>query len=238
MSRTILHFSLALGLTLAVTATASAGAWVAGGGRVGDSGSAMSFDWANGQDINGLFMSPFLFDDADLPSFVFTTQFLAQTNGDNTQTVADTVSVDITAHPGVTFSGIHIVASGSYNVTAPGGVGVTADLGALELGGLQRSWDGPLTTDVAFPIELFEGDQPQSGNWEGGADIDVTFIFPSPDDEIHVEMTNELVAFSTGSGSASINAQFQNLAIEFVVIPEPASLSLLLAGGLLLLRRR
>jgi len=221
-----------LGLLTFSVVPAMADPWEEGGGRVGASGNADNFSWTNGGDLNDLFGSPFLAGD----TFLFTTQFLAQSAGDESVLVSDTVSVDVLADDGMYFTGLTVTAFGTYNITAPGGVDVNASTLARELGGLEREWVGPLETDPEFPIDLTSGSA--NGSWDGDAVVDIESVFPEPFNHIHIEVSNELIAFSTESGTASINAQFADLQIELLVVPEPVSLSFLALGGLVLLRRR
>lgn len=221
-----------IGVLATGVAPAFAGQWVAGGGRVGASGNADNFSWTDGKDDNGRFGSPFLVGD----TFLFTTSFLAESAGDQTVNDEDTVYVDLLANSGMKFSGMTVTAFGSYNITGPGGVDVTANLSASENDGLMRSWNGPLATTPLFPIEIVSGST--NGNWDGSSVIDIESIFPEPSDNIHIEMHNNVIAFSSGTGSASINAQFQDLAIEFTLVPEPACLALVAMGGLMLACRR
>ena len=66
----------------------------------------------------------------------------------------------------------------------------------------------------------------------------VAFIFPVPSDDIHIELSNDILAISGPGGSATVNIQFQDLRLGFNVIPEPASASLMALGFLALVRRR
>ena len=70
------------------------------------------------------------------------------------------------------------------------------------------------------------------------ATIDVEFVFPAPSDAIHFELSNNVLAIAGPSGNATLNVFFEQLTIQLEVIPEPATLSLLATGGLMVLCRR
>ncbi len=219
---------LACGLAALValgSSSAFAGAWT------NPAGNAASFSYSNGQDINGLFGDPSVFGDG----LFFQTSFLANASNGATQSLTDTVSFDVVANPGLSFSSLSVQAFGSYSVTgdATNSVDVDALLSMDENGGLLRHFDDALTTNVSFPVQ---GES--SGLFDGSALVDIEFVFPTPSNDINISLNNNILAISTAGGSAEVNLNFQNLNIGFGIIPEPASLSLLSFGAIALVRRR
>ena len=218
---------------IALSGVAMAGPWVPDGfGRIGSDGSGPYFDWENGQDLNGFFGSPFLVGN----TFMFTTQFLVEaTNGASDQQ-NDIVMVDVHIHEGLQFTGLNIAVYGDYNLIGDASAHLDASVSASELGGLNRNWAGPIPTDPAFP--LFGTPEGNSGVWTGDAVVDVSWVFPEPHSSLQIMLSSDLLVITGPGGSASLNAQFQSLEIEFLIIPEPATLSLVALGALALIRRR
>ncbi len=222
----ILVVAAAVVLTVGASA-ALAGPWV------NPAGSGDHFTYANGGDLNGHFGEPFVAGD----QFFFTqANFHVYAENGASDTQDDTVSFDVFANPDWQFSLVRVYAFGSYAVTSGEGTdsaGVDAGLSLTEIDGLQRTYAGDLVTTPAMPV-----DYEASGSWSGLAVVDVTNEFPAVDDSMHIEMTNDVLAISSASGSAEINVQYQDFKIEFTMIPEPSSLALLALGGLALMRRR
>lgn len=216
----------ALAAIMLTSSTAFGGAWTIPSGNTDTLGGPLSFSYSNGGDVNGLFNDPFIFGDA----FFFTTAFTASAANGTQASQNDTVSVDILADPGLKFSSVSVTASGSYAIDTVGTVDVNALLSMSENTGLQRTFSDALATDVAFPTSTPTGGVGVTYN--GSALVDVEFVFPVPSDDIHISLTNDVLAIAGPNGSASVNIQFQDLQIGFNVIPEPASASLLLVGGL------
>ena len=215
--------TLVIGLMVCVPA-ALGGPWGSPGGNGDD------FTYANGQDINGLFGSPVV--DGNTFYFVGANFQIQASNGDHT-TQEDTASFDVTVNSGLFFSTMTVHAFGSYSVVGEGSsVGLDSGIELAENAGLERIWSGPLNTTPGFPITS------GSGTWSGDAMVDVTWEFPTPADSMHVELSCIIDALAGSVGSSQINVQYQDLAISFGVIPEPASVLLLGLGGLGLLRRR
>jgi hypothetical protein len=229
----------AAALAGSLTATAAfAGAWAAPGG------SSASFTYANGQDINGLFGEPFV-DTANDTFYFVESAFQVNAANGSTDTQFDEVSLDVFANPGLTFSLMRVTANGSYNAGGGGStneVDLQAMLNMTELGPNNaydggagddgRQFSGGLVTTPGFPKSN------EAGSWSGLANVDVTVEFPIPDDAIHVSISNNVIAITTAGGTAELDVQYSDLKIEFQLIPEPASLSLMAVGALALLRRR
>lgn len=212
-------------VALIFSGTALAGPWTTPNGETAE------FFYSNGQDQNGLFGNPAVTGNL----FVFQTSFLANASDGTTQSFGDTVSFDVLAKPGLFFDTIAVFAGGQYTVTGDpleNSVDVTALLSLDENDGAARHFEGALVTDVAFPVTS------GSGFFNGSATVDVGNVFPSPSNNLHIELNNNIMAISGPGGSATISITFEALSIEFGIIPEPASLSLLAVGACVLVRRR
>lgn len=206
---------------------ASAGPWSQ------PSGSADDFTYASGGDLSGYFGEPLV---AGNTFYFINSNFQVNAVNDGTDTVSDIVSVDVTTNPGWQFTGIQVFAFGTYSVVGDGSqVILDAGLTIHELGGQQRTWSGPLASTPPFPL-TFGGIYPNSGDWNGDSNIDVLSIFPGPDSQLHLSLSNLLSAIAGPNGAAEINSQYEQLAIT--LLPEPASLALLAVGAVLLVRRR
>jgi len=158
----------------------------------------------------------------------------------------DTTSFDAVANPGLFFAFIRVTANGSYASTGPGQNSVELDallslteLGANEMYDGGGGDDGRIwTADLVTTPDLSNGKSDSQGDWSGLASINNTFVFPLPDDNLHISMSNDVIAITGAGGSAQINVQYQDLKIEFGIIPEPASLSLMGLGAVALMLRR
>ena len=223
----------------AVVAAMMLGASSALAGTVWGGGSADEFTYSNGHDDNGHFGVPIV----DGNSFYFMTDFLVNSQDGEAvpgyeEAQSDTVYFNVQANPDRQFSFLRVYAFGDYSVTGDdtNSVEASASLSITETGGLGRNWAGPLATSPTFPVD---GDDPTpDGPWTGGVTVDFSFTLPIPHDNINVALSTDVITITTEGGSATINAQFDELEIKFLTIPEPASLSLLAVGGVALLRRR
>jgi hypothetical protein len=220
--------------------SASAGPWSQ------PNGASDSFTYANGGDVNGNFGDPIV--SADTFFFLFSNFHVQSANGAPAgglpENETDEVSFDVFANAGLQFSLVRVTAYGSYSASGPGAntVDLDANLSLTELGPNDaydggagddgRDFQGGMTTIPGFP------QQNANGDWSGLAVVDLQFEFPVPDNALHISMTNDVVAISGANGSAEMNVQYQDFKIEFIVIPEPASMSLMAIGALALLRRR
>ena len=220
----------------AVVAAMMLGASSALAGTVWGGGSADDFTYSNGHDDNGHFGVPLV----DGNSFYFMTDFLVNSQDGEAvsgyeETQTDTVYFNVQANTDRQFSFLRIYAFGDYAVTGDtnNSVEAAAGLSITETGGMMRNWSGPLATSPTFPVYGTD-----SGIWDGVAVVDFAFMLPVPHDNIDVALSTDVIAITTEGGSATINAQYDELQIEFITIPEPASLSILAVGGVALLRRR
>ncbi|MCP4589567.1 MAG: PEP-CTERM sorting domain-containing protein [bacterium] len=225
--------AVVVALSLGAT-SAWAGAWTT------SSGNADGFSYSGGGDLNGLFGDPFVFGG----SFFFTqSDFHVQSVDGGPTTLpeaqSDTMSVDVLADAGLTFSLIRVTAHGSYAVTEGGAsADIDAGLAISENGTVfpnpgPRSWNGPLVTQPVFPVSTAD-----SGTWNGLSTVDISFILPAPHSSLNLSLSNDLLTISTVGSSAEINMTFEDIEIQLEVIPEPATFGLMAMGGLALLRRR
>ncbi len=216
----------------AVAVLSLAGVASAGIPWTNPNGSAVNYDWSNGMNDTGLFGSPSNFGDDNL-YFLSSTFDAYADNGGTLDTATDTMNVDFAAHPTKKFVSIAVYEYGDYNITGGAGNSVSADLGMTgTVGGHPQS---PFTDSFSF------GASGASGGtipWDDNAELLLAFAVPAVTN-IHLEVSNTLVAMSDGAGgTASISGNFVLLGISVTVIPEPATLSLLALAGLVGLRRR
>ena len=215
------------------------------------SGECASFTYENGQNDTDLFGSPSYFGGDTL---VFrNAAFEAEADDVNPMDLAaDTMDVDLYAkldpvEGQLKFIGIEILVRGDYNITDPGSTGnnsVTADFdmaGSVAMlpssppehpmgpfsGGFEFTESAPTGGATAW-METAGLDQP----------VALAFAVP-PVTQLHLSVNGSFLAVSDGQGgTAGITGSLQLLEITAIVIPEPASLSLLAFGALALLRRR
>lgn len=193
-------------------------------------GASDSFTYAAGQDLNNHFGEPYVSADT---FFFIDSNFQVQSQNGGNVTQDDTVSFDVFANAGLRFSLIRITAFGSYSSTGPGmnSVSQSGLLSLTEIGPPGRAWQQQMDTNPTFPKS------DDNGGWSGLTTLDLSADFPDPT-AVHIDLSSDVVAITGAGGSAEINVQYEDLKIEFLLIPEPASLSLMAVGALALLRRR
>jgi hypothetical protein len=196
-------------------------------------GTADRFDWANGHNSDtNLFGSPTYYGGSNL--YFLNSDFAAYADDGGTfDSATDTLGVDLTAHAGDKFLSISIFEYGDYNITGGDGNSVSADLDMT--GTVAGHPMSPFLDDFLFSAA---GASPGTVAWQDDAALLMEFAAPDVT-QVHLSVSNTLVAVSDGAGgTASIQGNFVLLGVAVTVIPEPASLSLLTLGGLLVLRRR
>ncbi len=210
-------------------------------------GSNSSISWSNGQSDKGLFGNPTV----DGNSFLFfPSNFEATASNGTAQTTSDRLSFKLTAAEGKEIQQINIREYGDWSIIGNGGVKAVGALYITRLNspGFGTVWSETLNVvydDLENATIIQSPSRPKvegSGTWDGNFSIDL----PDGVTSVQVVLNNILQATSGTGGSAFIqkkgvgdpadgDAQFL---IE-AVVPEPASISLLvLGGGALLLRRR
>jgi hypothetical protein len=208
------------------------------------SGTAPSghFTWDSGQDLNGIFGNPTVTAD---DRFVFEPTAIAVSahNGHAIDSLAESVSFNIHVVPGYHLLGFEILAHGDFLVQ---GAGSQADLsttislteleGQLPQSGPRTFEDTLVTAPVTFPLTC-TGPTLQ-GSWSGVSTLLVCNMLPLADSDLNVAFANLLNAVAAQDGSASLNLNFQQVRLEFRLLPEPASLLLSGLGAIALLRRR
>ena len=227
------------GIAAIVGLAGAASAQVPWGGGMA-SGSASFFTWANGQNSNSnLFGTPFLVGD----TFYFTpTNFVANAVNGQTVSVTDTFEVDLFVQPGYKFDAILISEYGDYTMTTTGTpVGINSvDADGLlrvdEIGGLLRND----TQAMAFPALPAATSGSQNDVWQGSGTSNLSILEGgTPFTQIHLKVTNDLIAISGGGGQAAeIRKTVFGGMMAVTIIPTPGTLGLLGISGLVAMRRR
>jgi hypothetical protein len=198
--------------------------WTAGGGRVGSSGTATDWNWANGGSDTGLFGSPVL---VNGNTFVFFPSLFRAYSANGTPGLAyDRLEFDIIAHQDTSITGFSITEYGDYAVQGAGGqVEVTGTLFLTNLQNFQTKTSNLVSTPGS-PITS------GSGEWSATAGRDDLNW-----QHLKIVLNNNLLAISTDGGQSFIEKKVNGAAVSITVIPEPATLAILGLGGLLLRRR-
>jgi hypothetical protein len=203
------------------------------------SGNAAFFSWANGQNQTGLFGTPTLVGD----TFYFTpVSFVANATNGATVQVTDTFEVDLFVHSGYKFDAIQIAEYGDYSITNTGtpvgtsSVDANGVLRVDEIGGLAR-FD---VQNLAFPALPVASAAATSGLWQGDGMSNLTLLEGgTPFTQIHLKVTNDLIAISGGQGQvAEIRKTVFGGMMAVTIVPTPGTLGLLGAAGFLAARRR
>lgn len=196
-------------------------------------GSAQDYDWANGYNTDSnKFGSPSWFGGNNL--YFLGSNFPASADdGANSDTVTDTMNVDLTAHPGMKFLNITIFEYGDYTLTGGAGNNVSVDLDlSASVGGHPQS---PFSDTFLFGSV---GESTGTVAWDDSATLLMDFAVPDVT-SLHMTVTNTVIAVSDGAGgTSSIVGNFVLVGIAITVIPEPTALSFLALGCLTVLRRR
>ena len=194
-------------------------------------GSAANFSWVNGHNSDTNLFGDVSWYGGDNLYFLDSNFPASAHDAKTTDTVTDTMDVDLIANPGVKFLSIAVYEYGEYTITGGSDNNVKADLDMW--GYVPGHPMDPFTDDFLFTAEGSGAD-----DWSSNATLLMEFAVPDVT-QVHLRVTNTLVAASDGAGgTASITGNFMLLGIAVTVIPEPASLSLLALGSLAVLRRR
>ncbi len=194
------------------------------------SGSATWFTWSNGGSATGLFGSPTL---VGGDTFLFSPAgFRAQSSGGGTNLISDTLEFDLDASSGLYFTDIMITEFGDYGLVGASGGSVSAT-GLLTVADRlsAASFSGAMTTTPGSPITS------GTGSWQGSAAVTLPGI-SNPLTNIHVKLTNDLIAVSVGGSIAFIEKKVVGSAVALQILPAPSGLALLGLGGLAVSRRR
>ncbi len=227
---------IALSAVVSMAGAASAQLW--GGGM--DHGTASWFDWSNGHNTTNLFGSPFLVGD----TFYFTPQnFVANAVDGATSHVTDSFEVDLLVHAGFKFDGIHVAEYGDYTMTAtnpapagPSSVSSAALLETTENIGAHRTASTPLS----FPGLPISSMTSLNNTWSGSGDQNLAALESgTPFTNIHIKVTNDLIAISGGNGmAAEIRKTVFGGQMAVTIVPAPGAAGVLGLAGLLASRRR
>jgi hypothetical protein len=196
------------------------------------SGVADNFNWANGRNTDtNLFGSPSYYGGGNL--YFNNSSFVTYANdGSTSQSVTDTLDVDLTAHTDKKFLSVAVYEYGSYSITggAENAVSATLDMSGTVAGHPMSPFGDAFVFDAS-------GQSGGVSDWNNNASLLLEFAVPDVT-ELHLTVSNTLVAVSDGvGGTASITGDFVLLGVSVTVIPEPTSFALLALGGLALTRR-
>lgn len=235
--RFLASLAVCMAVALSLTSSAFAGPWANPSGNGIDFGG--NFNYSNGGDLNGQYGEPFFFGNSvffTAPSFSVNDPIPGDAVPDTT---GDTVTFDMSVHPGYELDFVTITAFGEYGVTGAGStVTASASWSLLELGGMNRNFNGNLaTTPVSFPYSTTNTAN-DNRDWSGVGATDISFVLPSPHNVLRLSLTAAVEALAAAQGSAAINMNFQDIQFEFFFIPEPGTLALLGMAGLVALSRR
>lgn len=192
-------------------------------------GSTPDFDWSGGFSDNGLFGSPTVVGSTFL---FFPANFKAQSTNGVAATVSDRLEFNLLIKNNKKLTGFTVNELGDYQIT---GTGTVSAGGQLVLTNLDS---GVFTADNlhATPAMPISGQTAGALTWSG---YETVSLLPNGWSFVKVVLNNILDATSGPNSAATIQKKVASAGIEItIIIPEPASLSLLGLGGLLLVRRR
>jgi hypothetical protein len=207
--------------SIAISRPASAVLWSNSSGT-----SPGLFSWSNGGSDQGLFGDPVVVGN----QFIFSpANFRAVSNNGVAVTTADRLFVTIDVAPGNTLQEVRFSEFGDYSILGTGTVQAAGFMFVTNLsnGNVQS---GVMTTTPVFPISTTSS---AFGLWSGL----ITVPLPNGATRVTIIINNILQAISGANSTAYIEKKNAGLVLD-IVIPEPASLSMLALGGLLLGRRR
>lgn len=203
-------------------------------------GSGTFFTWSNGRNSNtNLFGSPTVVGDT---FYFFPANFVANSENGTPAQAVDTFEVDLYVNAGFKFDAIQIAEFGDYALTntlgnpTPSSVSAASLLEINEIGGIGRSTSENLT----FPGLPLSTAAATSGTWQGSGVSNLTSLETGgPFTQIHLKVTNTLIAISGGQGqSALIRKTVVGDTVAVTIVPAPGAAALLGLGGLLAARRR
>ena len=182
-------------------------------------GSADYFDWVNGGSKYGLFEDPILVGDTFA---FFPSMFRTESSDRQTNSISDTLSFELIAHPGFSFQSISITEYGDYGILGNGAAQASSKL-SIENVDTTDTLNSSLATDLPliFPIN-------DSGQWQAWTGLDIT-----PADWTHIRITLEsnLLAVSGVGSAAWIEKKVLGNAVVVRMIPEPATVAMLSIGA-------
>jgi hypothetical protein len=209
----------------AIAASASASvAWSS------PSGTTPTYNYSNGESVLGLFGDPLVLAN----SFVFfPSDFKATASNGSSQTTTDSLSFDITCKPNQKVTAVTVNELGDYSILGSGSVKAEGTLIITDLITSANTLS-PLISTPASPITTTTS---AAGSWTATA---TAVNLPNGWTTFHVILTNILQASADAESSSVIQKKFTQAGLEVsIIVPEPASIGVLLtAGSGLLLRRR
>jgi hypothetical protein len=196
------------------------------------SGHATNFNWDNGYSAHGRFTAPIL---SGQDTLVFGVEgFTTESIDGEANSISDTLVFELTALNDHSFDGITIAESGDYGIDADNGglVGVSGTVSIDNLGGSGSQY-GNLTNDLQTMPQIYVED---GTAWHAWTEVG---IGPSDWTHIRITLTNNLWAETSGGGSTAwIAKKGLGTTIAIQLIPEPATIGLLMLGSLVFLGKK
>jgi len=208
------------------------------------SGSTTNYDYSEGNTDNQLFVpAGNVNQPIATPNGIvfFPTNFKAASSNGNANQISDTLRFKLTVKPGKNLVGFAVEERGDYSIQGSGGAhtGVKA-YGELLLVNLVTGavLTSTLTAVPPTPVALTQGIGITSGQGEWIAQQTIVPI-PAGWTQVQVILNNILQTSTDANTNAFIEKKFVGPPVEFsFIIPEPASIGLLVGAAMLLMRRR
>lgn len=207
--------------SIAVARPASAVLWTNSSGT-----SPGLFSWSNGGSDQGLFGDPVVVGS----QFIFSpSNFRAVSSNGVAQTTADRLFVTIDIAPGNSLVAVSLSELGDYSILGTGTVQASGFMFVTDLNSGNVA-SAVMSTNPVFPLSTTTS---AAGIWSGLISVPL----PNGATRVTIIVNNILQAISGANSTAYIEKKNAGLVLD-IIVPEPASLSMLALGGLLMGRRR
>lgn len=188
-------------------------------------GSQSTYDYSNGQSLNGNFGSGVAIPTGFL---MFPSNFAANAENGTSASLSDTASVVLTAHSGQQFTSFNASLIGFYSILGDGDVNSTAQLKITNLDTMQVQFSD-LTFTPTMPLATGNGVFTAAG----------TVSVPSGWTNVGLDLDAMVSSNSDDDSTAFIQIENGSIGVETAVIPLPAAvLAAPLAGAIAWRARR
>jgi hypothetical protein len=190
------------------------------------------FSWQNGSNDTGLFGDPVPIGNQLV---FFPSNFKAESSNGIAHQVGDKINVDILAEGNLLITQINIYEIGDYGISPTGPNTQVRAIGTLIVTPLVSNPGAGVGVDgmdfnPVMPITS------GAGVWTGNASVG--YSVANGVKKIHLLLDNQLQASSDASPGTNSFIEKKTAGIIIEIIPEPATIGMLLCGAPLLLRRR